>query len=158
MGISKIALKVNVRWHHLEVDDSERLLDVLRNRLRLVGVKEGCGTGECGACSVILNGELVNSCLIYAAQLDGAEILTIEGIGGAESIHPIQEAFWEVGAVQCGFCTPGMVLACKWLLDHNPRPQEDEIREALSGILCRCTGYQKIFQAVQLAAAKLKGP
>lgn len=158
MGISKIALKVNGRWHHLEVDDSERLLDVLRTHLRLVGVKEGCGTGECGACSVILNGELVDSCLIYAAQLDGSEILTIEGIGGAESLHPIQEAFWEAGAVQCGFCTPGMVLACKWLLDHNPRPQEDEIREALSGVLCRCTGYQKIFQAVQLAAAKLKRP
>lgn len=156
MGTSKIALKVNGRWHPLEVDDSERLLDVLRNRLGLVGVKEGCGTGECGACNVILNGELEDSCLIYAAQLDGSEILTIEGVARAEGLHPIQEAFWETGAVQCGFCTPGMILASKWLLDHNSDPQEDEIREALSGNLCRCTGYQKIFRAVQLAAVKLR--
>ena len=156
MSLSKIALKVNGRWHHLEVEDSERLLDVLRNRLRFIGVKEGCGTGECGACSVILNGELVNSCLIFVAQLDGSEVLTIEGLGKSNGLHPIQEAFLEAGAVQCGFCTPGMVLACKWLLDHNSHPQEDEVREALSGNLCRCTGYQKIFRAVQLAAAKLK--
>jgi aerobic-type carbon monoxide dehydrogenase small subunit (CoxS/CutS family) len=158
MSLSKIALRVNGLWHHLEVEDSERLLDTLRNCLRLVGVKEGCGTGECGACSVILNGELVNSCLIFAAQLDGSEVLTIEGLGKLNSLHPIQEAFLEAGAVQCGFCTPGMVLASKWLLDHNSNPQEDEIREALSGNLCRCTGYQKIFRAVQLAATKLRDP
>jgi len=113
MSLSKIALKVNGRWHHLEVEDSERLLDVLRNRLRFIGVKEGCGTGECGTCSVILNGELVNSCLIFVAQLDGSEVLTIEGLGKSNGLHPIQEAFLEAGAVQCGFCTPGMVLACK---------------------------------------------
>lgn len=158
MTTSRISLLVNGIQHDLEVEDGERLLDVLRNRLGLVGVKEGCSTGECGACSVILDGKLVSSCLIFAAQLDGSEVVTIEGLGKPGALHPIQEAFLEAGAIQCGFCTPGMVMACKWLLDYNPNPSETEIREAMSGNLCRCTGYQKIVEAVRLAAQKLRAP
>jgi len=125
-----------------------RLLDVLRNDGRLTGTKEGCGEGECGACSVILNGELVNSCLTPAAHADGGVITTIEGVAGEESLNVVQEAFLECGGAQCGICTPGMVLAAIDLLSRVPNPTEEEIRAALSGNLCRCTGYMRIFASV----------
>jgi carbon-monoxide dehydrogenase small subunit len=126
----------------------ERLLDVLREGLRLTGTKEGCGEGECGACSVIIDGELVNSCLVPAAQVEGAEILTVEGVADGERLHAVQRAMIECGGAQCGICTPGMVLAAVSLLRRTPRPTEADIREGLAGNLCRCTGYMKIFDAV----------
>lgn len=125
-----------------------RLLDVLRECLRLTGTKEGCGEGECGACSVLLNGELVNSCLVPALQVEGAQIKTIEGVASDEQLHAVQEAFVAFGGAQCGICTPGMVMAAVSLLERNAAPGEHEIREALAGNLCRCTGYTKIFEAV----------
>jgi len=128
-----------------------RLVDVLRRELGLTGVKEGCGEGECGACAVVMDGELVNSCLIPAAQAEGADILTVEGLSAGEELHPIQQAFLDEGGVQCGICTPGMILAAKSLLDRNPAPEEGEIREALAGNLCRCTGYVRIVDAVRRA-------
>ena len=132
----------------------ERLLDVLRNQLGLTGTKEGCGEGECGACSVLLDGELTNSCLVPVLQVEGADIRTIEGIAGPEQMHAVQEAFVSCGAAQCGICTPGMVMAAVNLLESNPVPGESEIREGLSGNLCRCTGYMKIFEAVLEACKK----
>lgn len=133
-----------------------RLIDSLREKLGLTGVKEGCSEGECGACTVIMDGEVVNSCLVMAFQAEGSSILTIEGLGDEENIHPIQQAFIDVGAVQCGYCTPGMILAAKALLDKNPNPTEEEIREAISGNLCRCTGYNKIVQAIDRAKEVLR--
>ena len=130
----------------------ERLLDVLRNDLKLTGTKEGCGEGECGSCSVLLDGMLVNSCLIPVAQACGASIDTIEGISAHASMHPLQEAFLECGGAQCGICTPGMILAAVHLLEKNPEPVLAEIREGLAGNLCRCTGYMQIFEAVAKAA------
>ena len=156
MSGRQIGFRVNGRSYQATVDFSSRLLDVLRDQLHLTGTKEGCGTGECGDCSIFLNGRLVKSCLVFAVQADGAEILTIEGVGSLERLHPIQEAFAEMGAVQCGFCTPGMVLAAKNLLDQNPDPTEREVREAISGNLCRCTGYSKIVAAVLEAAARMR--
>ena len=129
----------------------ETLLDALRNRLGLTGAKEGCGTGDCGACSVIVNGKVVTSCLMLAPQADGAELITIEGLAHEGELHPLQRAFIETGAVQCGFCIPGMILAGKALLDGNPKPNEQEIREAIAGNLCRCTGYTKIVEAIAAA-------
>jgi carbon-monoxide dehydrogenase small subunit len=128
---------------------------LIRDDLHLTGTKEGCGKGECGACTVIMNGELVASCLVLAPQADGAVITTIEGIGNGGHLDLIQEAFIETGAVQCGFCTPGMILAAKKLLEENPHPDEEEIKRGISGNLCRCTGYQKIFDAIKLAANRL---
>ena len=125
-----------------------RLLDVLREELRLTGTKEGCGEGECGACSVIIDGELVNSCLVPAAQAEGTEVLTIEGVADGERLHAVQRAMIECGGAQCGICTPGMVLAAVSLLGRTPDPTEADIREGLAGNLCRCTGYVKIFEAV----------
>jgi carbon-monoxide dehydrogenase small subunit len=125
-----------------------RLLDVLREELRLTGTKEGCGEGECGACSVLLDGELVNSCLVPAAQVQGAEITTVEGVADGERLHAVQRAMVECGGAQCGICTPGMVLAAVNLLKRTPQPSEADIREGLAGNLCRCTGYMKIFDAV----------
>jgi aerobic carbon-monoxide dehydrogenase small subunit len=125
-----------------------RLLDVLREEMRLTGTKEGCGEGECGACAVLLNGALVNSCLVPAIEADGAQIRTIEGIAGASQLSAVQEAFLECGGAQCGICTPGMVIASLALLERHPHPTEAEIREGLAGNLCRCTGYQKIFASV----------
>ncbi|WP_088226153.1 (2Fe-2S)-binding protein [Desulfosporosinus sp. FKB] len=151
-----IEFSVNDKTYVLEVDPRERLLDVLRNRLGLMGTKEGCGEGECGACTVILDGKTVNSCLILAGQVHNSVITTIEGVGNRQSPHPVQKAFVEVGAVQCGFCTPGMVLSAKNLLDKNPHPSDEEIGVALSGNLCRCTGYDKILRAVKLAAEEGK--
>ncbi len=152
-----IELVVNDKHYALEVDPRERLLDVLRNHLGLMGTKEGCGEGECGACTVILDGKTVNSCLVLAPQAHGSVITTIEGVGNRRAPHPVQKAFVEVGAVQCGFCTPGMVLAAKNLLDKNPHPSEAEIGVAMSGNLCRCTGYDKILRAVKLAAEGEEG-
>lgn len=143
-----IRMKVNGTWQSLEVDGSNLLVDVLRDHLGLTGTKKGCGKGDCGACTVLLNRLPVNSCLVLAVQADGMEILTIEGIG-EKSLHPIQRAFIEKGAIQCGFCTPGMILSAKALLDFNPTPTEEEIRRALSGNLCRCTGYVQIIEAIQ---------
>ena len=125
-----------------------RLLDALREELRLTGTKEGCGEGECGACSVLLDGRLVNSCLIPVAQVEGAEIKTIEGVADGERLHAVQEAFIACGGAQCGICTPGMVMAAVSLLETNPNPTEAEVRAGLAGNLCRCTGYMKIFEAV----------
>ncbi|MDI3547205.1 MAG: aerobic carbon-monoxide dehydrogenase small subunit [Halanaerobiales bacterium] len=153
----KITITVNGEKREVETTPSTRLLDLLRDDLHLTGTKEGCGKGECGACTVIMNGELVASCLVLSPQADGAEITTIEGLGTEEELDPIQEAYIEAGAVQCGFCIPGMVLASKKLLEENPQPDEGEIRRGLSGNICRCTGYQKIIDAVKLAAKKLAG-
>ena len=130
-----------------------RLLDVLREDLRLTGVKEGCGEGECGACSVLMNGELVNSCLVPMLQAGGTQITTIEGLASSDALHPVQAAFLKHGGAQCGICTPGMVLAAAYLLKTNPQPTLAEIRTGLAGNLCRCTGYMRIFEAVQKAAA-----
>jgi carbon-monoxide dehydrogenase small subunit len=132
----------------------ERLLDALREQLRLTGTKEGCGEGECGACTVVINGEIVNSCLVPVAQVEGAEIKTIEGIASGDQLHAVQQAFIECGGAQCGICTPGMVIAAVDLLERNAHPTEAEIRNGLAGNLCRCTGYMKIFDSVVRACQK----
>lgn len=134
----------------------ETLLDVLRNRLGLTGAKEGCGTGDCGACSVILDGRLVCSCLVLGAEADGRKVETIEGMARGQTLHPLQRQFLEHAALQCGICTPGFLIAAKALLDKNPNPTETEIRYGLAGNLCRCTGYDKIVRAVQAAAAEMR--
>jgi carbon-monoxide dehydrogenase small subunit len=135
----------------------ETLLDVLRNRLSLTGAKEGCSTGDCGACSVILDGQLVCSCLVLGAEAEGRRIETIEGMANGENLHPLQRKFIEHAALQCGICTPGFLIAAKALLDDNPDPTEEEIRFGLAGNLCRCTGYDKIVRAVQDAAQEMRG-
>lgn len=152
----EIKLVVNEKPYTLNVEPSERLIDALRNRLGLLGTKEGCGEGECGACTVIMDGKTVNSCLVLAAQANGSVITSIEGVGNRRSPHPVQKAFVEVGAVQCGFCTPGMVLSAKNLLDRKSKPSDAEIGIAMSGNLCRCTGYDKILRAVKIAAEEGK--
>jgi aerobic carbon-monoxide dehydrogenase small subunit len=143
-----IEFQVNGESHKLEVFPMARLLDVLREELRLTGTKEGCGEGECGACTVILNGEIVNSCLVPVAQVAGAQITTIEGVAHGDQLHAVQQAFIEHGGAQCGICTPGMILAAVDLLARNPAPTEADIRNGLAGNLCRCTGYMKIFESV----------
>lgn len=147
-----IRLTVNGVRHEITVQPHHVLLDVLRDRLGLTGTKEGCGAGECGACTVLLNGRAVNACLVLAGQVDGAEVVTIEGLAQDGQLHPLQAAFIEHGAVQCGFCSPGMILAAKALLDEQPSPTVEEIKVAISGNLCRCTGYVKIIEAIQAAA------
>jgi carbon-monoxide dehydrogenase small subunit len=149
----RIELTVNGERHEASVWAGESLLFALREHLGLPGSKNACEQGECGSCSVLLDGKLVCACLVLAAQADGHEVVTVEGLGSEGQLHRVQEAFVETGAVQCGFCTPGLVVATAALLDQNPDPSDDEIREALSGNLCRCTGYAKIFDAVRLAAA-----
>jgi len=149
----KLQITVNGIFHTLRIDPNLRLLDLLRKELHLTGTKEGCGIGECGACSVILDGRAVNSCLILAGQCEGREITTIEGVTPKDGLSPLQQSFLDNGAVQCGFCTPGMILSAKALLDHNPTPTEAEIREAISGNLCRCTGYTQIGEAIQAVAS-----
>ncbi len=149
-----ITLRVNTRVHNIGVEPRATLLHTLRE-LGHTDVKNGCEIGECGACAVLLNGEPVNSCMVLAVQADGATITTNAGLGTMEKPHLIQAAFADAGAVQCGFCTPGMVIATKALLDRNPNPSEHEIREALSGNLCRCTGYGQIVDGVKLAAKRL---
>ena len=150
----KISLTVNGEPQETDVWEGESLLFALRERLALPGSKNACEQGECGSCSVLLDGELVCACLVLAAQADGHDVVTVEGLAGEDGLHPVQEAFVEAGAVQCGFCTPGLVVAAADLLRRNADPSEDEIREALSGNLCRCTGYAKIFDAVRLAAGR----
>jgi aerobic carbon-monoxide dehydrogenase small subunit len=148
----KIALRVNGEEREADVWEGESLLFALREGLGLPGSKNACEQGECGSCSVLLDGTLVCACLVLAAQADGHEVVTVEGLGSDGELHPVQEAFVAAGAVQCGFCTPGLIVATVDLLRRAPQPSDDEIREALSGNLCRCTGYQKIFDAVRLAA------
>ena len=148
----RISLIVNGERREADVWEGESLLFALRERLGLPGSKNACEQGECGSCSVLLDGTLVCACLVLAAQADGHEVVTVEGLAEDGRLHRVQEAFVETGAVQCGFCTPGLVVATADLLERNPRPSDDEIREALSGNLCRCTGYAKIFDAVRLAA------
>ncbi|MBA3412385.1 MAG: (2Fe-2S)-binding protein [Actinobacteria bacterium] len=148
----RVSLTLNGLERDADVWAGESLLYVLRERLGLPGAKNACEQGECGSCSVLLDGELVCACLVLAGQADGHEVVTVEGLGGSGDVHPIQDAFVQAGAVQCGFCTPGLVMATADLLSRRPNPTEDEIREALSGNLCRCTGYVKIFDAVRLAA------
>jgi len=150
-----IEFTINGKKRRMQTTPSTRLLDLIRDDLHLTGTKEGCGKGECGACTVIMNGELVASCLVLAPQADGAVLTTIEGISNGEELHPIQEAFIETGAVQCGFCIPGMILAAKKILEKNFHPDEEEIKRGISGNICRCTGYQKIFDAIKLAGNKL---
>ncbi len=153
----KISIKVNGDLYVLSVEPWKTLNQVLREDLNLTGTKLGCGTGDCGACTVLVDGRSVTSCLTLAVEMDGKEILTVEGLAPAgEELHPIQRAFVEKGAIQCGYCTPGMELSALYLLKNNPSPSEAEIREALSGNLCRCTGYNKIVEAVQWAAKELK--
>jgi len=144
----ELDLKVNGEDYTLEVEPHRTLLEVIRNDLGLTGTKLGCGGGECGACTVILDGKAVKSCLMLALDARGKEIWTIEGLSRAGELHPLQRAFVEHGAIQCGFCTPGMIMASKAMLDENPHPSEQEIKDALAGNLCRCTGYVKILEAV----------
>jgi carbon-monoxide dehydrogenase small subunit len=148
----RINLTVNGQERELFVEARETLLDALRYDLGLTGTKEGCGDGNCGSCTVLLNGQAVNSCLVFAVEADGQDVLTIEGLGQDGKLHPLQEVFIEEGAIQCGFCTPGIILTAKAFLDSNPRPTEGEIRLAIAGNLCRCTGYDKIVRAIAKAA------
>lgn len=148
-----ITLKVNGHLRQIAVEPNWTLLETVREQLRLTGSKEGCGTGDCGVCSMLVDGRLVTSCLILAVQADGREVKTIEGLATNGTLHPVQQAFIEKGGVQCGFCTPGMIMAAASLLEHNPSPTLEEIREGLAGNLCRCTGYAKIYESV-LAAAR----
>jgi carbon-monoxide dehydrogenase small subunit len=154
LGLVKVSVTVNGERQDADVWEGESLLFALRERLGLPGSKNACEQGECGSCSVLLDGELVCACLVLAAQADGHDVVTVEGLGNGNGLHTVQQAFVDTGAVQCGFCTPGLVVATAALLERNPDPTDDEIREALSGNLCRCTGYQKIFDAVRLAAGQ----
>jgi len=150
----RIELTVNGERKEAEIWEGESLLFALRERLGLPGSKNACEQGECGSCSVLLDGTMVCACLVLAAQADGHDVVTVEGLARNGELHPVQEAFSETGAVQCGFCTPGLIVATADLLARNPAPSEDEIREALAGNLCRCTGYAKIFDAVRLAVGR----
>jgi carbon-monoxide dehydrogenase small subunit len=150
--MSTITFTLNGSQVTVDAPPMTRLLDLLREHLHLIGTKEGCGEGECGSCSVLLDGELVNSCLVPSLQIQGATVTTIEGLGEQAHLHPIQQCFLEKGGAQCGICTPGMILATHHLLEKHPHPSLEEIREGLSGNLCRCTGYMRIFEAVQQTA------
>ncbi|RLB18924.1 MAG: (2Fe-2S)-binding protein [Deltaproteobacteria bacterium] len=149
--MKQIKITVNGQEYDLSVEPNLTLLDLLRERLGLTGTKKGCDEGDCGACTVLLNGKAVSSCLVLAVEANGKDVLTIEGVEleGGDSLHPLQKAFVENGAIQCGFCTPGMILSAKALLDKNPHPSQTQIRRAISGNLCRCTGYQKIVEAIE---------
>ena len=147
-----INIRVNGRAYRVATAPHRTLLEVVREDLHLTGAKEGCGTGDCGACSMIVDGKLINSCLVLAPEVDGAEITTIEGLAEDGRLHPLQQAFIDHGAVQCGYCIPGMILAAKALLDANPHPTEGEIRRAIAGNLCRCTGYAKVVEAIAAVA------
>ena len=155
--MAKIVLNTIINGENREflADERDSLLEALRERLGLMGAKEGCNNGNCGACAVIMDGRLVNSCCVLAAEIEGAELNTIEGLADADSLHPLQEAFLENAALQCGICTPGFLMASKALLDENPDPSEEEIRWWLAGNLCRCTGYDKIIRAVQDSAQRI---
>jgi carbon-monoxide dehydrogenase small subunit len=151
----KVHLKVNGLAYETEVEPRRTLLELIREDLELMGTKEGCGLGECGTCTVLLDGRPIKSCITLAVQANGREVTTIEGLEKSDgTLHPLQQAFIDHGAIQCGFCTPGMILSAKALLDENPRPTELEVRQAIAGNLCRCTGYQKIVEAIQSLADK----
>ena len=152
----KIRMNINGAWVETEVAPDRLLLDLLREDLGLTGTKKGCEQGECGACTVIMNGQSVLSCLVPAAKADGAIITTVEGLALKDQLHPLQQAFWEEGAVQCGYCTPGMLLSAKVLLDENPEPTTEEIKKGISGNLCRCTGYTKIVRAIEVARERMR--
>jgi len=149
-----IHIRVNGINYGLEVEAQETLLTILRDKLDITGPKECCGVGECGACTVLIDGKAVNSCLVLAVEMDGHDIVTVEGLGEPGKLSTLQEAFIEAGAIQCGFCTPGMIMAAQYLLNNNPHPTEEDVRTALSGNLCRCTGYSRIITAVLSAANK----
>ncbi len=151
----RLKCSVNGRNVRLDVEGAQTLLDLLREQLGLTGTKSGCNQGDCGACTVLIDGQPVNSCLVLAVEVEGREITTIEGLGGDDAFHPLQRAFIDLHAVQCGFCTPGMVLTAAALLEENPNPTEEEIRIYLEGNLCRCTGYSKVVEAIQAAARQL---
>ena len=154
--MKEIKLTVNGKLHELTIKPWRTLLEVIRDELGLTGTKEGCGIGECGACTVIMNGNAVNSCLVLAAEANGKEILTIEGLADGDKLHPIQEAFINHGGMQCGFCTSGMILSSKVLLERNPNPSEEEIRKGISGNFCRCTGYTKVIESIKEASKNLQ--
>jgi carbon-monoxide dehydrogenase small subunit len=156
MSAVKVSTTINGDPVDYVCEPDETLLDVLRNRLGLTGAKEGCSTGDCGACSVTIDGRLTCSCLVLGAEADGARIATIEGMATGDKLHPLQKKFIEHAALQCGICTPGFLVAAKSLLDHNPKPTETEVRFALAGNLCRCTGYDKIVRAVMDTAAEMR--
>ncbi|MBI4321583.1 MAG: (2Fe-2S)-binding protein [Chloroflexi bacterium] len=151
-----IALIVNGQEQLIEVEPRETLLQVLRDRLYLTGTKDACSSGECGSCSVLLDGEVVNSCLTLAIEADGCRVTTIEGLARGDELHPLQRAFVEKGAVQCGYCSPGLIMTAKSLLDHNPSPTETDVKTAIVGNLCRCTGYTKIVEAILSAAEEMR--
>jgi carbon-monoxide dehydrogenase small subunit len=152
MAFHRINITINGEPEQVVVPSNMTLMHMLRESLALTGTKNGCSAGECGACTVLMDGEPVNSCMVLAVECDGAEIVTVEGLAGDKQLDPIQETLIQAGGVQCGFCTPGILLTSRALLDHNPNPSEDEIREALVGNLCRCTGYVRIIEAVKAAA------
>lgn len=154
MRATEIHISVNTTRHRLEVKSNSTLLDVLRDELGLTGTKRGCEIGECGACTVLMDGKAVNACLVLAPQADGAEITTVEGMSKANHLHPLQESFLDHGAVHCGFCTPGMLMSAKELIDRIPNPSETEVRVAISGNLCRCSGYQQIVDAIKEAKSE----
>jgi carbon-monoxide dehydrogenase small subunit len=147
-----IRITINSKPFDIEVDANQTLLEVIREKLGLTGTKAGCLVGDCGACTVLVDGKPVNSCLMLSVQAHGKQVTTIEGVETTQGLHPLQKAFVEKGAIQCGYCTPGMILSAKSLLDRNPRAEEAEIRKAISGNLCRCTGYQKIVEAILFAS------
>jgi len=153
---TSLEFDLNGETVRLEVEDDETLQDALRDRLALTGTKRGCGEGQCGHCTVILNGKSVNSCLTLALEAQGGHCLTIEGLGAESRLHPLQQSFVDVGAVQCGYCTPGMIMSALDVLNHTADPSDDDIREGLKGVMCRCTGYYKIIEAVQQAAASVR--
>ncbi|MBC7219297.1 MAG: (2Fe-2S)-binding protein [Hadesarchaea archaeon] len=152
----RVKLNVNGKEYEVEVKPHWTLLQVIRDQLGLTGTKYGCGTGECGACTVIIDGKPMTSCLVLAASAEGRKIVTIEGISNGDRLHPLQEAFIEEGAIQCGYCTPGMILTAKAFLERNPNPTEEDVRRAIDGNLCRCTGYVKIVRAILKASKKLR--
>lgn len=156
-GMEKlIKITVNSKNYEMAVEPNQTLVEVLRNELGLTGTKVGCEMGDCGTCTVIMDGKAVNACLVLAVQADGREILTIEGLARDEALHPLQESFVMEGAIQCGFCTPGMIMSAEALLTENPDPNEAQIREGISGVLCRCTGYSKIVQAIKSTSQKAR--
>jgi carbon-monoxide dehydrogenase small subunit len=153
----QVKLTVNGKLYELKIQPWKTLLELIREDLGLTGTKEGCGLGECGACTVIMDGRTTNSCLVLAAEADGKQITTIEGLADGDRLHPVQQAFVDHGGLQCGFCTPGMIMSAKALLDENQTPSDEEIRKGISGNLCRCTGYTKIIESIKAAAENAGG-